>query len=86
MLQQAYEAGHDIEAATRTMVTEVPLGVSPAGDLRYRIVASLDFPAETGKNVTFVPPTQRTPSSKEPRTDQRDLHEEPGRQPRSHQR
>jgi hypothetical protein len=41
-LQQAHEQGHDVGAATRAIVTEKPLGDSPARDLRHRIVSRLD--------------------------------------------
>ena len=58
MLQQAHEAGHDIPAATRAMVAETPLGGSPARDLRYRIVASLDVTADIDENLPPVPPNQ----------------------------
>jgi DNA primase len=43
MLQQAHEQGHDVGAATRAIVTEKPLGDSPARDLRYRIVSRLQI-------------------------------------------
>ncbi|NHC22956.1 relaxase domain-containing protein [Nocardioides sp. IC4_145] len=43
MLQQAHEQGHDVGAATRAIVTEKPLGDSPARHLRYRIVSRLEL-------------------------------------------
>ncbi|MDN4175202.1 MobF family relaxase [Nocardioides sp. SOB77] len=48
MLQQAHEQGHEVGAATRAIVTEKPLGDSPARDLRYRIVSRLEIPIDTG--------------------------------------
>ena len=47
MLQQAHEQGHDVGAATRAIVTEKPLGDSPARDLRYRIVSRLEIPIDS---------------------------------------
>ncbi|GAA5122405.1 hypothetical protein GCM10023339_40750 [Alloalcanivorax gelatiniphagus] len=41
MLQQAHEHGHDVNAATRVLVDEAPLGDEPARDLRYRLVSSI---------------------------------------------
>jgi len=49
MLQQAHEQGHDVDAATRRLVAEKPLGDSPARDLRYRIVSRLELPIDTGE-------------------------------------
>ncbi|MEV5003832.1 MobF family relaxase [Nocardioides sp. LML1-1-1.1] len=46
MLQQAHEQGHDVDAATRGLVAEKPLGDSPARDLRYRIVSRLEIPID----------------------------------------
>ncbi|WKN46642.1 MobF family relaxase [Nocardioides sp. Arc9.136] len=43
MLQQAHEQGHDVSATTRAIVTEKPLGDSPARDLRYRILSRLQI-------------------------------------------
>ncbi|GAA3519159.1 MobF family relaxase [Nocardioides daeguensis] len=51
MLQQAHEQGHDVGAATRAIVTEKPLGDSPARDLRYRIVSRLEIPIDTGEGT-----------------------------------
>ncbi|WGY04881.1 MobF family relaxase (plasmid) [Nocardioides sp. QY071] len=51
MLQQAHEQGHDVGAATRAIVTEKPLGDSPARDLRYRIVSRLELPIDTGEGT-----------------------------------
>ncbi|GAA1130309.1 MobF family relaxase [Nocardioides aquiterrae] len=58
MLQQAHEQGHDVGAATRAIVTEKPLGDSPARDLRYRIVSRLEIPIDTGEG-TPAPPTSQ---------------------------
>jgi DNA primase catalytic core len=49
MLQEAHEQGHDVDAATRGLVAEKPLGDSPARDLRYRIVSRLELPIDTGE-------------------------------------
>ncbi|MQW77312.1 relaxase domain-containing protein [Nocardioides sp. dk4132] len=46
MLQRAHEHGHDVVASTRAIVTETPLGDSPARDLRYRIVSRLGMPID----------------------------------------
>jgi len=46
VLQQAHEQGHDVDAATRGLVAEKPLGDSPARDLRYRIVSRLEIPID----------------------------------------
>ena len=43
MLQQAHEQGHDVDAATRGLVAEKPLGDSPARDLRYRVMSRLEL-------------------------------------------
>ncbi|KRF20164.1 transfer protein Tra [Nocardioides sp. Soil797] len=51
MLQQAHEQGHDVGAAARAIVTEKPLGDSPARDLRYRIVSRLELPIDTGEGT-----------------------------------
>lgn len=51
MLQQAHEQGHDVGAATRAIVTEKPLGDSPARDLRYRIVSRLEIPIDGGEGT-----------------------------------
>ena len=80
MLQQVHEAGHDVPAATRAMVAEAPLGGSPARDLRYRIVASLDITTDIDENLPPVPPNRRMPDSKEPRADQRYPHPTPEHQ------
>ena len=53
-LQQAHEQGHDVGAATRAVVTEKPLGDSPARDLRYRIVSRLELPID-GSEGTPAP-------------------------------
>ena len=79
MLHQAHEAGHDIPTVTRAMVLQMPLGGSPARELRYRIVASLDLTADTGED-SQVPPTQRMPGSEEPRTNRRYPHQAPQHQ------
>ncbi|WP_082606330.1 MobF family relaxase [Nocardioides sp. Root190] len=47
MLQQAHEQGHDVDAATRGLVAEKPLGHNPARDLRYRIVSRLEITIDT---------------------------------------
>ncbi|GAA1149644.1 MobF family relaxase [Nocardioides aquiterrae] len=44
MLQEAHDQGHDVDAATRGLVAEKPLGDSPARDLRYRFVSRLEIP------------------------------------------
>jgi DNA primase catalytic core len=49
MLQQAHEQGHDVDAATRALVAEAPLGDAPARDLRYRIVSRLDVTFDAGE-------------------------------------
>ena len=54
MLQQAHEQGHDVGATTRAIVTEKPLGDSPARDLRYRIVSRLELPID-GSEGTPAP-------------------------------
>lgn len=54
VLQQAHEQGHDVGAATRAVVTEKPLGDSPARDLRYRIVSRLKLPID-GSEGTPAP-------------------------------
>ena len=77
MLQQAHDAGHDIPAATRAMVTETSLGGSPARDLRYRIVASLDVTADIDDNLPPAPVEQRPCGSIDARTDQRYSHPTP---------
>ncbi|TGN65044.1 toprim domain-containing protein [Nocardioides eburneiflavus] len=46
MLQRAHEHGHDVGASTRAIVSETPLGDSPARDLRYRIVSRLGMPID----------------------------------------
>ncbi|MGE0341482.1 MAG: MobF family relaxase [Porticoccaceae bacterium] len=58
MLQQAHEQGHDVGAATRAIVTEKPLGDSPARDLRYRIVSRLELPID-GSEGTPAPTTSQ---------------------------
>ena len=80
MLQQAHDAGHDIAAATRAMVAETSLGGSPARDLRYRIVASLDVTGCVDESVPPVPAGQRLPGSKDARADQRYPHPAPEQQ------
>ena len=77
MLQQAHEAGHDIPAATRAMVTEAPLGGSPARDLRYRIVASLDVTTDVNESPPPAVAKQRPPGSNDARADQRYTHPHP---------
>lgn len=51
MLQQAHEQGHDVDAATRGLIAEKPLGDSPARDLRYRIVSHLEIPIDAGEGT-----------------------------------
>jgi DNA primase len=51
MLHEAHEQGHDVDAATRGLVAEKPLGDSPARDLRYRIVSRLELPIDTGEGI-----------------------------------
>ena len=55
MLQQAHEQGHDVGAATRAIVTEKPLGDSPARDLRYRIVSRMPLSAADAVSVAIDP-------------------------------
>ena len=69
MLQQAHEAGHDIPAATRAMVTETPLGSSPARDLRYRITATFDPTASNNESPPPLP-LSVTPGNNNARADQ----------------
>ncbi|WP_278258249.1 hypothetical protein [Nocardioides convexus] len=56
ILQQVHEQGHDVGAVTCGLVTEGPLGDSPARDLRYRIVSRLELPIVGGE--TSPAPTQ----------------------------
>ena len=86
MLQQAHDAGHDIPAATRAMVTETSLGSSPARDLRYRIVASLDVTADIDDSLPPAPTEQRLPGSKDARADQHYPHPTPEQQRKGHDR
>ena len=69
MLQQAHEAGHDIPAATLAMVTETPLGSSPARDLRYRITATFDPTASHNESPPPLP-LSVTPGNNNARADQ----------------
>jgi hypothetical protein len=39
ILQRSHDRGLDVNTATRALVAQAPLGVSPARDLRYRLVA-----------------------------------------------
>ena len=71
ILQQAHDAGQQIAAATRAMVAERSLGGSPARDLRYRILASLDVTADIDESLPPAPTGQRLPGSKDARADQR---------------
>ena len=80
VLQQAHAAGHDIPTATRAMVTDAPLGGSPARDLRYRIVASLDVTADVDESLPTAPATQRLSGNKVARADHRHPHPTPEHQ------
>ena len=56
LLQTGHDHGHDMAAATRTILKEAPLGQLPAQDLRYRLLAHLNIPIEEPP-----PPRQRHP-------------------------
>ncbi|KNX35955.1 MobF family relaxase [Luteipulveratus halotolerans] len=56
VLDQAHAEGHDVPAVTRKLVSERPLAEQPAQDLRYRLVAALDVPIDTGGRVTTSAP------------------------------
>jgi hypothetical protein len=67
MLQRAHDQGHDISTAAHALVTETPLGVSPARDLRYRLVAHFG-PGEPDAAFTDggAPRLRRDPGMNQP--------------------
>ncbi|WP_308116748.1 toprim domain-containing protein [Nocardioides sp. TRM66260-LWL] len=76
MLQQAHEQGHDVGAATRAIVTEKPLGDSPARDLRYRIVSRFELPIDGSEGASAPTASQGAARDREdanrPRPPRRD--------------
>jgi DNA primase catalytic core len=50
LMQQVHDQGHDVAAITRSLVTTAPLNDLPAQDLRYRLVAHLDFGVDPHPN------------------------------------
>lgn len=72
ILQQAHDCGHDITAATRTLIEEAPLDNQPAQDLRYRLVARLDMTVDT---------IETTPTPHSPATSREEHKHVPDRSP-----
>ena len=73
LLQTGHNHGHDMAAATRTILNEAPLGQLPAQDLRYRLLAHLDIPIEepppsAAKTHPTIRPEKREPHQPNPTT------------------
>jgi DNA primase catalytic core len=66
LIQEAHDHGHDVAAATRSMVAEAPLDDTPARDLRYRLVSRLDVTFETDQTPRAPQNTENPQRTRDP--------------------
>lgn len=69
MLQEVHDSGQDPIALTVRLVEEEPLGVTPAQELRYRLIGYIpDATQTTTSSSMTAPPPRHTSDKQVPRT------------------